>query len=71
MEIKRSDLYKTKGYINVSLDNEKIDIPNELGEIIAELLAKKYMGGDDENAQLRGNQNSKKEIGAKASKIAV
>ena len=50
MQIKRSDLYKTKGYINVSLDNEKIDIPNELGEIIAELLAKKYMGGDDENA---------------------
>ncbi|MBQ8546031.1 MAG: hypothetical protein IJ437_03710 [Clostridia bacterium] len=51
MEIKRSDLLKNRGHIKVSSDDVKniktSGFEKELNEILAELLAQKYMGGDN------------------------
>ena len=54
IEIKRSDLYATKGLIEVSKNCEKSDkvkVQNqELDKILAELLTRKYEGGDNANS---------------------
>ena len=54
IEIKRSDLYATKGFIDVSKNCEKSDkvkVQNqELDKILAELLTRKYEGGNNANS---------------------
>ena len=50
MEIKRSDLYQNKGHVKAPLANTETTVPEELELLIAELLTKKYMGGDDANS---------------------
>ena len=54
IEIKRDDLFKTKGLIEVSKYCEKSDkakVQNqELDKVLAELLTRKYEGGDNANS---------------------
>ena len=54
IEIKRSDLYATKGLIEVSKNcenSDKVKVQNqELDKILAELLTRKYEGGDNANS---------------------
>lgn len=55
IEIKRSDLFETKGYINIAFPYaqaiETLEFENDLNEVLAEILTKKYVGDEDENAQ--------------------
>jgi hypothetical protein len=54
IEIKRSDLYATKGLIEVSKNcenSDKVKVQNqELDKILAELLTRKYEGGNNANS---------------------
>lgn len=54
IEIKRTDLYATKGLIDVSKiceNSDKVKVQNqELDKILAELLTRKYEGGNNANS---------------------
>jgi hypothetical protein len=54
IEINRNDLLKSKGIIDVSKNcenSDKVKVQNqELDKIIAELLTRKYEGGNNANS---------------------